>query len=114
MPIVWPTTVSNRFLGNFLFPPAWPSFTACQHSRVIGNIGFRWDGDHTSIQQDSGSPTFIVVSNRLVAFPYGFAAPNILNPTQFLSDYTNVLGRAGYSPSDYPVEIETLEQFPTK
>ena len=112
MPIVWPTTVSNRLAG-FTDPP-WPSVTACQHSRVIGNFTFRWGGDHTAISQDSGSPTFMVVSNRLVAFPAGFAAPNIYNPTQFLSDYTNVLARAGYSPSNYPVEIETLEQFPTK
>ncbi len=113
MPIVWPTTVSNR-MTVFLPSPMWPTVTVCQHNRVIGNSGFGWDGDHQVLGGDSGSPTFIVVSNRLIAFPMGFAAPRIRNPTQFLTDYTNVLERAGYSPSDYPVEIETLEQFPTK
>ena len=112
MPIVWPTTVSNR-LVNFYSPP-WPTFTACQHSRVIGNGGFSWTGNHGVFDQDSGSPTFIVVSNRMIAFPLGYAAPRIGNPALFLSDYTNALERAGYSPADYPLQIETLEGFPTK
>jgi hypothetical protein len=112
MPLVWWGSVSNRLddpLGR------WPTVTVCQHARIIGNPPFLWSWEHSAMSQDSGSPTVIVVSNRLVGFPMGFAAPKIAldGEARFLSDYTNALRRAGHNPNRYPIRIETLEGFPT-
>gem|GEM_PF-4240527 len=111
VPLVLWETVSNRLeqpLGR------WPTVTLCQHARTIGNFSFHWGSDHGVAAQDSGSPTFIVVGNRLVGFPRGFAAPNLhaAGVEQFLADYTNALRRAGHDPRRYPVRFETLGAFP--
>lgn len=99
----------------------WPSHAACQHSMTVDNASFKGTG-HTVAGGDSGSPTFFVVSNRLVIGINGQTAPhyfgngtnaNGLTPMeQFLTDYTNVLRRAGHSPSNYPLKFETLSAFP--
>jgi len=112
MPLAWWGSVSNRLdepLGR------WPTVTVCQHARTIGNPPFWWGCEHGVEQQDSGSPTFIVVSNRLVGLPMGFAAPKVVpgGEAQFLRDYTNALRRAGHDPRRYPLRIETLAEFPT-
>lgn len=62
---------------------------------------------------DSGSPTFIVVSNRMVLLSAGLTAPGISSLSHFLADVNTATAAAGFSTNDYPVEIETLSGFPT-
>jgi hypothetical protein len=99
----------------------WPSHAACQHSLTLDNASFKGTG-HAVAGGDSGSPTFFVVSNRLVIGINGMTAPHYfgtgtnahgLKPLeQLLTDYTNVLLRAGHDPSKYPLQFETLSAFP--
>jgi hypothetical protein len=59
---------------------------------------------------DSGSPSFIVVSNRLIYTPmYGFGTvSNMLWTVNFATTNAGL----GYTTNDYPVTLLNLEQFP--
>jgi hypothetical protein len=99
----------------------WPSHVACQHSSTADNASFRGTG-HAPIGGDSGSPTFFVMSNRLVIGVNGLTSPifcgsatNASGKTpweQFMTDYTNLLKQAGHAPSQFPLRIQSMAGFP--
>jgi hypothetical protein len=63
---------------------------------------------------DSGSPTYLVVSNSLV-FLSGYGPTSAAlgtNLSLFWQDVATVYDAAGFSTNDYPVEFETLEGWP--
>jgi hypothetical protein len=62
---------------------------------------------------DSGSPTFIVVSNRLVRLlNRGLTGAYVGTMSVFLGDVNTATLAAGYTTNDFPIEFETLEGFP--
>ena len=111
MPIVWPSNVWAKLANRSANP--WPVANACQHSRVISPLyGFDWSEYHGVEGGDSGSPTWIVVSNRCVAFPLGYSSPGVSDYAQFVTDYNTALTNAGYTTNTHPLVIESLSQFP--
>jgi hypothetical protein len=111
MPIVFETTLSNK-LANRLAEPI-PVANACQHSQLISPLsGVSHGAAHGVASGDSGSPQWIVVSNRALFKAVGFSAPGIRNAAQFVADFNTVTTNAGYTTNDYPLVIEPLDQFP--
>lgn len=111
MPVIWPTTLSNK-LANRIAEP-YPRANACQHSRLLSPLyGVNMGDEHSAESGDSGSPSWIVVSNRCYFVPNTYAAPGIYNAAQFLADFNAVTTNGGFTTNTYPLTIETLSQFP--
>ena len=69
-------------------------------------FGSRWGAD-------SGSPTYLVISNRLCFFAgSGIQAASFPDEAQFFRDVNTVTTNAGFTTNAYPLVIEPLNQFP--
>lgn len=111
MPIVFNTTISNKLANRNSSP--YPHANVCQHSRQVSPQQGVYFGDwHGVAGGDSGSPAWIVVSNRCLFVPNLFSAPGINDAAQFLADCAHATTNAGHSTNTYFPQVDSLSQFP--
>jgi hypothetical protein len=83
------------------------------YGALFTNAAFNTDNMSFGVMgQDSGSPTYIVVSNRLVFLGAAYQSPSLGDMDLFLQDVNTATTAGGYTTNDYPVELELLEGFP--
>lgn len=131
----WPTFYNSQYLrtegANFYCLHRMPDTWTRQHpTESPTNVLFAGGTDiplrvnATSIASnslgavmggDSGSPTYMVISNKLVLFSGSWRTASLITDlNQFLADVNKSTISAGFTTNQYPVQFEWLTAFPAR
>ena len=109
MPICLSSNLASRLPAGIAAPV--PIVQRCQHARVLSEF-ISLGSSHAWESGDSGSGAFVVVSNRCVFVPIGYASPQIGNLAQLIADLNTVTTAAGYTTNTYYPVFETFTNWP--